>query len=241
MRRAAALAAALLAWGCALLPGGQAERVRLPELPPSWLLRFPGLSCRLEWPWTDGTVRTRSLACWPAEAVVELPRAAPVPILAVPIHAGVELLPAGGVYPPDDPPLALSWSDGPVARCLLRLAAAGCDLSLLNTGRLLREAAALELEDPWHLDSGRLSAAISAGSLRVTDLRASDLRPVRLSLPPGLWIRDCAAAPALASDGSLLLPAAEGFRRLFHSELALRVDLFVSAAAAEARVAAHPF
>ncbi len=237
----AALAAACLAAGCALLPEGQTERVRLPDLPQSWRLRFPGLCCELLWPWSDGSVRRRRLAGWPAEALVELPRAAPIPLLAVPIHAGVELLPAGGVYPPDTAMLALSWAEGPLAACLLRLAAGGFDLSRVNTGRLVRETAALALADPWHLDSGHLASRVLAGELRVTDLRGAPLREVPVVLAPGVWIAASAQGPAVVSDGTALIQALDGFHRFFHRELALRLDLFVSGTGAEARVVPHPF
>lgn len=235
------MAAACLAAGCALVPQQQAERVRLPQLPLPWLLRFPGLRCELLWPRPDGTVGRLRLAGWPAEALLELPRAAPTPVLAVPIHAGVELLPAGGVYPPGDPPFALSWSDGPVAACLLRLACAGWDLTRLNTRRLLREAAALALADPWHLDAGRLLDAILAGDLSVTDLREAELRSTPLVLPPGAWIAASAPAAVVESDGAALILAPDGFHRFFHSELTLRLDLFVDGRGATARLAPHPF
>ena len=233
--------AACLAAGCALLPAGQPERVALPDLPPSWLLRFPGLCCELVWPWSDGSLRRLRLAGWPAEALVELPRAAPIPVLAVPIHEGIELLPAGGLYPGDAPKLVLSWAEGPVAACLLRLAAAGCELDRLNVSRLLRETAALALADPWHLDSGHLASRILAGELRVTDLRPAPLREVPLALAAGVWIPASAPAPAAVSDGAALILVPDGFHRFFHGEQALRLDLFVSGAGAAARVVAHPF
>ena len=77
--------------------------------------------------------------------------------------------------------------------------------------------------------------------LRVTDLRPAPLREVSLVLPPGEWIPASAAAPALAGDGPARLQAPEGFHRLFHSRLPLRLDLFVWSAGSEARCVAHPF
>ncbi len=245
MRRAlrcvAAVAWGCLAAGCALVPETQAERVRLPELPPAWPRRFPGLCCELAWPGPDGSVRRLRLSGWPQEALLKLPRAAPVPVLAVPLHAGVELLPAGGLYPGEQAHLALSWAEGPVAACLLRLSAAGCDLGRLNTRRLLREAAALALADPWHLDTAHLSARILSGELRATDLRACELRSTRLALEPGAWIAASASAPAVVSDGEALIAAPDGLHRFFHNELALRLDLYVSGTGAAARLATHPF
>jgi len=172
---------------------------------------------------------------------VELPRAAPTPVLAVPAHAGVEVLPAGGLYPRDGSVFGLSWAEGPVASCLLRLAAAGYDLRQLNTARLLDEVAALGLDDPWHLDTDRLAACIVGGRLRVTDLREAERRELTLALAPGVWLPASAAAPCMVSDGTLSLRLPDGFHRFFHAELPLRADLFVSADGIAARVVPHPF
>jgi hypothetical protein len=234
---AALLAAAWL--GCDLPPPQQ--RLLLPAPPESWRARFPGLACRIVWSEPGGGVRGERLPSWPAEASVALPRSAPTPVLAFPVHAGVELLPAGGLCPGERPRLRLSWRHGPVAACLLGLAAAGYPLELLNTDRLLEAADALRLDDPWHLDAALLAESILRGGMRVTDVRASQRRQVELALPAGEWIPASAAAPPIVSDGRALALLPDGFHRLFHRALPLRADVSVSGGAAAALVTAHPF
>ena len=213
--------------------------MQLPPLPAAWLRRFPGLCCSLVAPDAAGQVRARAVSGWPTAVRLELPRDSPVPILAVPEHGGVTLLPAGGLCA--GPGLRLSWEQGPLAAALLGLAASGWDLSCLNTSRLADEVAALRLPDPWLLDTGHLLRRITSHELRETDLRALETTERRLSLPEGEWLPDYPLSDPVSSPGTVTVALPAGFRRYYHAELPLRADIFSDPRESLVRVLPHPY
>lgn len=206
--------------GCADRAWTVEAAVRVPEPPPHWAAAFPGLHYLARFLGPDG-VPTEQAVCGTSAAVV-LSGTVNGPVLLVPVARGVELPPAGCLYPwslasgGTAAVLEASWKDGCAASILFLLQKAGFDVAALNGRRLLAELR--ERDDPWGTDPVRVAEAFLAGDMSSRLLQPAPSRPVRLSPGAGTWFLESPFARAFRVEAGQVLSLGGvplGFHRLF--------------------------
>ncbi len=198
--------------GCSFYSRSVALQVILPQAPQHWQAAFPSLRYRIVIPDPAGGGCTQLYAAGQGEApVVELPKIGNLPLLAYPEvpDRGLELPPAGGLYPLDcditTSRIRLSWEQGMVAETLARLWSRGVSCSGLNTPRLRREIEERSNGDPWTLDLNRLLTSLAGEEFRVTDIRPAACRDLVLDPGAGLWFLESPfRRPAAVEPGQAL-------------------------------------
>jgi hypothetical protein len=197
--------------GCSFYSRSVALQVVLPQPPRHWQAAFPSLRYRIVIPDPAGGCTRLYTAGQDRAPVVELPKLVNQPLLAYPEvpDRGLELPPAGGLYPLDcdltTSRIRLSWEQGMIAEILARLWSRGVPCSGLNTPRLRREVEERSNGDPWSLDLNRLLAALAEGEFRVTDIRCAACRELVLDPGAGLWFLESPfRRPAAVESGEEL-------------------------------------
>jgi hypothetical protein len=214
----------VLMQGCSFFGLTADVTLQTPPLPPHWQAALPSLHYRLLHPGLPpGTVQELRLG--PSEAAsVPLPKGGLLPVLAYPCleERGLELPPAGGLYPLDctgpGERLLLSWEHGPAAQLLMPLGLQGVELSTLNAGRLCREMLERSGGDPWRLELPRIARCLASGEFRATDIRLRDFREVELQTGAGCWFLESPFAVPVDTEAgqALRLPDVPfGLHRLF--------------------------
>jgi len=170
--------------------------VILPDLPLHWAELFSGCTFDLSWSSEEREKAragdlSRGTLLPGSRLVIELPRAPPIPIIATPSCDGIELAPAGALWPLHtnrDGSLNISFAEGPAAVTLRQAAAAGADISNFPIRRFSDAIRTHLPDDPWRLDIGRVARAIAGRSMRESYIRPAELFPVDGLPPPGSWI-----------------------------------------------------
>ena len=223
MKHALWILAAALATGCPLISPSQTVRLEIPAPPEPWRQLFAAADCELVWVSGAGIVRRASVAGWPAAVALDVDARQASPVLAYPLWQAYRLRPAGAAVDPGVMEAHASWQGG--SGCEVLLALRRQNVSNVDSRRLL--AAIENLADPWALDTTHLLEAVTAGTLRVTDVRALPHVEAAVALTPGTWCWDSPLRPTLlagADPVDLSLPL--GLHRLFHTETAAVITLW---------------
>ena len=217
----------MLAWlilaglmsGCHFYGATQNLSIRLPRPPHRWDKTFDQIHYTLQLPGNEGLEEIE----WPDNTevfTIEVEKTSLLPVIAIPEADGINLPPAGGLYPLDEDGhgvLDLSWRQGLEALLMLRLAAKGMDPGVLDIRRLRREIQAAEPHDPWLLDTQSIIEGLAAEAFRVTDIKHLASREVPFDLKEGTWFTESPFSPAYkAEPGSpLTLHLTYGYHNLF--------------------------
>jgi hypothetical protein len=207
-RRAAVIAIAALAAGCAFFGLAAPITVALPQPPQLWRQAFPGLKFTVVY--VDGNGERREAAVDGETDIVTISsnRRGNTPILAYPWNDAVPLgvlRPAGGLFPcePGCGRCTLSWEDGPLALVFMLLWEVGLDSSLFNGERL--RCYLREMDDPWGWDCAAIAQKIATGSFTAYDIDPLPSSDVRVRASEGDWLLESPLREAFrAAPGGLL-------------------------------------
>jgi hypothetical protein len=217
--------------GCAPFSSILGLPVALPDIPDPWAETFAPLQCRLAYPGVTGGTAEMSVRWDQGQHMLEAPKASWMPVIGEPRAAGLTLPPCGGLFPYDldrEGVLRLQWVRGPPARLLLRLWEAVGARPWFNGERFCREAE-LRLDDPWLLDTERVSRSILDGTFRVTDIRSLPVHEYRLSLGAGCWFAESPFSAVYEADarGDVVMPLGDGFHRIYRLSSPRRWEVMV--------------
>jgi hypothetical protein len=221
---------------CSLYSSSLSLTVLLPPAPVHWQSAFPDIEYRIVYPAGERTTFAELRVSGDTGAVVSLPKANYLPILAYPHlpDVAVELPPAGGVYPLDCTAIdtiALSWQHGAPAEVLYRLRKQGLACSSVNVPRLVGEMSARGEGDPWTLDLERICSRLADTSFRVTDIKQAPERTLRVVPGTGSWFLESPFRIPLSAqaDGSLMLEGVPlGAHTLFELPVGAVYSLYVA-------------
>jgi hypothetical protein len=174
--------------------------VTLPALPDHWRSAFPDMAFLIVFTDSSGDERQVAADVGGSHLTIDCLKQRNGAIVAYPIAArdvgrgqGERgfLRPAGGLYPlsldtgADEPTLALTWEQGPLAVIMSRLSTAGKDVSLINAERL--DAYLRKHPDPWALDLDEMAQRIVEGDFSVYDIDLLPCRDIRVKPGQGAW------------------------------------------------------
>jgi hypothetical protein len=224
------VAALLSVSSCSFLALEEEVTLLCPTPPVVWQIAFPGLVFRVVTTDSRGAPLVAEVTDWRDPVALKCLRTANAPIVAWPYEPGNRqspvcvpglLRPAGGFFPlslranGNRQVLELSWTDGPAALVIARVAAEGRDVSRFNVPRLrlfLRESG-----EPWSLDLDAVAQRIAQGEFTAWDIDPLPCRDVEVEPGPGAWFLESPFSPTFeANGGRILLPRiALGTHRLF--------------------------
>lgn len=155
--------------------------------------------------WLDGNgdVKYRYLTN-PSAVLLEIHRESPVIVSACPVSDNTIFTPLPAGYLSGMPvetglSMTLTWADGYAADYLLNLAAAGIDPREVNVDRLREAVRSRGGDNPWFLDTRRLSTDLIEGNLWIYSFRQKDRVAVFLPLQPGEWYSRYAPAEVMVA------------------------------------------
>jgi hypothetical protein len=229
MARILLLLAALFSVRCEPFSPCLSLPVILPDVPYHWKVRFKDIAFKIRYPGCKETILEEGTlspsTCLRARKLRYLP------VIALPAADGIDLPPAGGLYPIDGSgPLCLSWSVGPLCELLLTLISRGLSLDGINIERLYREIGQREPVDPWKLDWQGITEGLLAGNFRVDLIGRREERTVSLARPEGIWFEASPFSPLyrVETGEPLEISLSLGLHRLFHLPSRLYVDIQVA-------------
>jgi hypothetical protein len=228
--RLSLVAALLSVLSCSFLALEEEVTLLCPTPPVAWQIAFPGLGFRVVTTDSRGAPLVTEVTDWRDPVSLRCLRTANAPIVAWPYEPGNPqspvcvpgpLRPAGGFFPlslrasGNRQVLELSWTDGPAALVIARVAAEGRDVSRFNVPRLclfLRESA-----DPWSLDLDAVAQRIAQGEFTAWDIDPLPCRDAEVEPGPGTWFLESPFSPTFEGNGGriLLHRIALGTHRLF--------------------------
>ena len=228
--------------GCSFFGNTRTVVIALPEAPPDWERRFPGLrySLRFPDPADPASISSVTVPAGEHSVSIEVPKAAYIPCLAVPHPPEGRLKPAGmlitensegagegGVGADSFTPV---WEDGFGAELLLQLFYRDEIYHALNCERLMKELREAAEGNVWALDPGPVRLGLSFGSFRSDKIRLLPTAAVEIPLDGGRWFwGNPFRRPEniTAAEELVLLEVPVGSHHLYHADSAEHISIHI--------------